>query len=451
MVTDTPPPGVETRPSPGFGPVLRNRTFLAMWVAQAVSQVGQNVINIALLVTVNAISKSSTAVSGIIIAFALPGVIFSTVAGVVVDRADKRSVMIAVNLLRAVVTVGFVFASGLPVGFALLGIYALGFGFAAVTQFFNPAEGSAIPFVVRKGELAQANALFQLTITVSQLVGFATLGPLLIALIGLNALYIAIAVSFVVSAALLAVLPPMKPMVRPRDADDNWLETLWAETREAWVYILRDRLLRKAMGFLTFASSAFLALGVLAQRFAEESLMLGAGGVGYILAPAGVGMVIGVILVGRTARPENREAMIHGGTLSQAFTLLVFALAPAVFYALLGRAEGGEPLRPLVITVMVAALLLGVGQAFILVPSQTLLLERSGDEVRARVMSTFFTLSNASALVPTLGAGVIGDTVGVAAGILSLAVIALLLAVGAILGERRGRARPPAIAPEPEP
>ncbi len=435
MVTDT-PPNTETTAPAGFGAVLRSRAFLAMWVAQAISQVGQNIINIALLVAVNSISRSSTAVSGIIIAFALPGVIFSSVAGVLVDRADKRTVMIAVNLLRAVATVGFVLASGLPVGFALIGIYVLGFTFAAVTQFFNPAEGAAIPFVVRKGELAQANALFQLTITVSQLIGFATLGPLLIALIGLNALYVVIAISFVICAGMVALLPSMRPMVRPRDPDDNWLEILWLETREAWVYILRDRLLRKAMGFLTFASAAFLALGVLAQRFADETLQLGASGVGTILAPAGVGMVIGVVIVGRLARPENRETMIHGGTLSQGVTLLIFGLAPVVFYGLLGRPPEGEPLRPLVIAVMLASLCLGVGQAFILVPSQTLLLERSGEEVRARVMSTFFTLSNASALVPTLGAGLIGDTVGVTAGVLTLAVAALLLGAGGVFSQR---------------
>lgn len=441
---------VETHPPQGFGPVLRNRTFLLMWIAQAISQVGQNVINIALLVTVNQISKSTTAVSGIIIAFALPGVIFSTVAGVLVDRSDKRTVMIAVNLLRAVVTVGFVLATDLPIAFALLGIYTLGFGFAAVTQFFNPAEGAAIPFVVRRSELAQANALFQLTITVSQLVGFATLGPLLIALIGLDALYVLIAVAFAGCAALIAALPSMKPMVRPRNGNDHWFAILWRDTREAWLYILRDRLLLKAMGFLTFASSAFLALGVLAQPFAEDTLALGTGGVGYILAPAGVGMVIGVVIVGRLARPENREAMIHGGTLSQGATLLVFGFAPAVWYALLGRPQAG-PLVPLVITVMLSALLLGVGQAFILVPSQTLLLERSGEEVRARVMSTFFTLSNASALVPTLGAGLIGDTVGVAAGVIALAIAALLLGVGAIVSERRSLARTDHTATEPKP
>jgi hypothetical protein len=76
------------------------------------------------------------------------------------------------------------------------------------------------------------------------------------------------------------------------------------------------------------------------------------------------------------------------------------------------------------------------------VPSQTILQERSGEEVRARVLSTFFTLSNASALVPTLTAGLIGDTIGVQAGILTLAIGALGLGIWSITMGARGGARP---------
>src|SRR5437016_1419169 len=74
---------VDVQSAQGFVAVLRNRPFLRMWTSQAISQTAQNIINLALLVTVNGISKSATAVSGIIVAFALPGVILSTIAGVV--------------------------------------------------------------------------------------------------------------------------------------------------------------------------------------------------------------------------------------------------------------------------------------------------------------------------------------------------------------------------------
>lgn len=422
----------------GFSAVLRNRSFLRLWSSQAISQTAQNIINLALLVTVNNISSSATAVSGVIVAFALPGVIFSALAGVLVDRSNKRVVMVAVHLIRAVATVGFTLVSRLPVALALLGLYALGFGFATVTQFFGPAEGSAIPFVVRKGDLAQANALFTLTITISQLVGFATLGPILVALLGLNRLYLCVAVTFVFCASIIWTLPSMDPTPRPRADGRSPMQALWFEISEAWVFIYRDKLLLKAMGFLTFASSAFLAVGSLAPKFATRTLQLGQSGLGYILAPAGIGMLVGVVIVGRLATVENRERMIQGGALSQGVFLLLFGLAPTVLYRVLGRPAVGPDQR-VVLAVMICAFLLGIGQAFIVVPCQTLLQERSGEEVRARVLSTFFTLSNASALVPTLTAGLIGDTIGVTAGILALAVGALALGMWGIVSARRSR------------
>ncbi len=421
----------------GFVAVLRNRSFLRMWTSQAVSQTAQNIINLALLVTVNGISRSSTAVSGIIVAFALPGVILSTIAGVVVDRTNKRTVMVAVHLLRAVAVVGFTLVSDLPVAVALIGIYALGFTFASVSQFFGPAEGAAIPFVVRRRDLAQANALFTLTVTISQLVGFATLGPVLVGVLGLNHLYLFVACLFLFCAVLVWTLPSMNAAPRARVDGRGPMEALWFDIREAWVYIYRDRLLRKAMGFLTFASAAFLAVGTLAPKFSIAVLQLSQSGLGYILAPAGIGMVIGVVIVGQLATPANRETMIHGGALSQGIMLLLFALVPSVGYRIFGHPASG-PQKEVVIGAMVCALLLGVGQAFIIVPSQTLLQERSGEEVRARVLSTFFTLSNASALIPTLTAGLIGDTVGVTAGILALAIGALALGIWSITMGGRG-------------
>ncbi|MCA1665838.1 MAG: MFS transporter [Thermomicrobia bacterium] len=434
MATD-----VDVQSSRGFVAVLRNRPFLRIWSSQAISQTAQNIINLALLVTVNGISQSATAVSGIIVAFALPGVVFSTIAGVVVDRSNKRIVMVSVHLLRAIAVVGFTLAADLPVAFALVGIYVLGFVFASVGQFFGPAEGAAIPFLVRRHDLAQANALFTLTVTVSQLVGFATLGPLLVGLLGLDRLYLFVALLFLFCATLIWTLPSMQAAPRVRVDGRGPMEVLWFDVREAWVYIYRDRLLRKAMGFLTFASAAFLALGTLAPKFATTVLQLSQSGLGYILAPAGIGMVIGVVLVGHFATPENRERMIHGGALSQGIMLLLFAVVPNVGYRLVGRPASG-PAWPVVFGVMACALLLGVGQAFIVVPSQTLLQERSGEEVRARVLSTFFTLSNASALVPTLTAGLIGDTVGIEAGILTLAIGALALGIwSTTMGGQAGR------------
>src|SRR5689334_10057910 len=95
--------------SPGILAVLRNRNFLYLWLAQLLSQTAQQMINYVLVVQVDALSKSSTAVSGIIIAFTLPAILFSAIAGVYVDRQPKRRVLIVTNAGRALTMLGYIF------------------------------------------------------------------------------------------------------------------------------------------------------------------------------------------------------------------------------------------------------------------------------------------------------------------------------------------------------
>ena len=96
-----------------FGAVLKNRPFLRLWLAQAISQTAQNVINFALLLRVRSIIEyhqlpgANTAISLVILAFSLPAVLFGPLAGVMADRVNRRTLMAVINVLRAVSVVGF--------------------------------------------------------------------------------------------------------------------------------------------------------------------------------------------------------------------------------------------------------------------------------------------------------------------------------------------------------
>src|SRR3954464_14335384 len=85
-----------------FSPILGNRAFLQLWIAQVISQLAQQMINYALLVQVGELSNSGTATAAIIICFTVPAVLFSAVAGVFVDRQSKRRVLTVTNVARGV-------------------------------------------------------------------------------------------------------------------------------------------------------------------------------------------------------------------------------------------------------------------------------------------------------------------------------------------------------------
>src|SRR5262249_10527020 len=119
------------------------------------------------------------ATGGAIVAFSVPALLFGAPAGVVVDRFDRRTVLWVSNLLRAVATGAFVVSLMIDPG-ALIPAYLLTFFIAVVGQFFTPAEGAAIPRLVRPKELINALALFNITFTMSQAAGLIILGPLVL-------------------------------------------------------------------------------------------------------------------------------------------------------------------------------------------------------------------------------------------------------------------------------
>src|SRR5438105_13506990 len=102
----------------GFRVVLRNRHFMELWAAQLLSQIAQNIINFAVLVKVEELSHSTTQIAVTIVSFTLPAVIFGPIAGVWVDRLDKKSILVYTNVSRAVATRGLVcLGSSLPASY----------------------------------------------------------------------------------------------------------------------------------------------------------------------------------------------------------------------------------------------------------------------------------------------------------------------------------------------
>jgi MFS family permease len=426
----------------GFVGVLANQAFLRLWMAQALSQTAQQTINFVLLIQVRQIilareaAVANTAISLLILSFATPPIFFSAVAGVLVDRSDKRLIMAGVNAARALCIAGYLLLRpNWPLLPTLLYIYTLCFAFSSVGQLFGPAEGSTIPLLVSREQLINANALFSLTFTGSQLLGFVILGPLLSSLLGLQTVYIIVVILYLFCTTLILSLPRVVSTHVSREQVAK--RTISGDLREVWRYIARDTLLRKAIAYLTAANSAFLMIATLAPEFTTSVLRLPPERLAAIVTPAGLGMLTGVIAVGRFGRRVGRETLIDRALIIISLILLTFAVVPPTLVQLYPPTSQ-HIFTPATIIAMILAYGLGVSNAFIIVPSQTLLQERSTEANRARVLSAFFTTSNTVALIPILFAGVLGDLFGV---VRVLAVIAVLVLVIGIIAERSRRRR----------
>jgi MFS family permease len=428
----------------GFVQVLRNQAFLRLWVVQALSQTAQNMINFSLLILVRDIvekqqlSQANTAVSLLVLAFSSPAVLFSPVAGVVVERADKRTIMTISNGLRALGVLAFLALNpAWPPVLTLVALYMITFFLGTVGQFFGPAQAAAIPLIVHPRDLLSANALFNLTFTGSQVLGFATFGPLAIKLLGVQNTLIGILVLYIVTTGIALLLPKTPPPPRQARQDVAPFRQFIDEAREGLVFVLRRPILIKAIIYLSLATTTYLMIAALGPDFIVSVLKLPSEDIAYIVAPAGLGVVVGALLVNKVANHIEPARLVDYGIVSAGLTLALFALTEPIAAAL-GFAENG-PARGVIVLSVIWAALLGISNAFILVPSQTLLQIGSPQEGLARVFATYFTISNITSFAPVLFAGAFADLFGV---LKVIVVIALILAATGVYNLMR---KPPAI------
>lgn len=424
--------------------VLRHGPFLRLWMIQALTQTAQNMINFALLlrvrdvVEVHDLKQANIAISLVILAFSLPAVLFGPVAGVLADRWNKRTLMAALNLARAVSVLLFlVIRPGWHVETILLSYYVVTFLFGIAGQFFAPVLGATIPIVTPKSDLISANALFNLTFTVTQLAGFAALGPVLVKLIGIDDLFVLTTALYLICVGLVYLLPPTPTPERLSRFDLNSLNSpmarLWGDMKEGMIFILRDPALMRAIGYLTLASTTFLMIAALGPDFITGVIGLSKEDIGFIVGPAGAGVLVGVLLVPRVIRRVTRGWMIDIALTFAGLMLGLMAITRDVedtFWL------GSAPVQAVAIVVATFATLLGICNAFILVPAQTMLQERSHEGVRARVYATFFTISNTVSFVPIFFAAAFADLFGVVQVLIIVAILVGGLGLSGILHRR---------------
>jgi MFS family permease len=438
-----------TKSKVGIKDVLRNPNFLKLWIAQILSQTAQQIVNFALILQVEKLTGSSTAVSVVIICFTIPAVLFAAIAGVFVERNSKKLMLVLTNVLRGILVLFYIFVNpawGAAVVLPI--IYIITLLFSAVSQFFNPAEASMIPQVVKKEELLAANSLFNLTLPAAQLGGFVVLGPLLLTTVfhnNYNGLYVLIFFLCLAAAGSTWLLPQDHPestaQARRKQGEKvnvggvasgaaaiarSGYKEAGEELAEGWRFIRRDPVIMSAIIYWSVAIAVFMMLGTIGPGFLR-SVGIDESKLFYVLLPGGLGLVLGVLLVGRVASRENRETMINVSLLGAGIALIVFAATYPILSWIYKTIWGTVPSETVVLTLLgFLTFVLGLLNSFISVPAQTALQERSPEAIRARVFSAFFTISNAILLVPVFFAGAMADWLGHAMSVffIGLAVLA---------------------------
>ncbi len=363
--------------------VRTNPQFARLFAAHAVSRAGDAFNTVALVVLVFDLTGTGAGVAGTVAFEVLPVLLFGPVAGVVVDRSPRRSVMIAADVLRAgLVAALAVFDSSLALA------YAVAFGLSCGTVAFNPAASSLLPDVVDDDDLVDANAALWTVAVLAQIVLAPTAG-VVIAAVGVSAAFGINAASYVISALLLIGL-------RTGRTAEARTQSGWAAVSAGVSAVRSVALLRRLAIVQVLASLSAGATSGLLVVFAADRLDLGPSEFGLLLAAIGIGAALGPTLFRTRIKPGDRRWLFGP-----------FAVRGGADLALAATTS------PLVAGASLAAY--GMSTSTGMVAYQSTLQTAVPAEVRGRAFALYDVLWNAARLV-SLGFGaLLADTIGIRA------------------------------------
>jgi len=431
----------------GFGSVLTNRNFRALWIAQLLAQTSQNAINFILIVLIEQLTGSTIHLGFTILAFSLPGVIFSPVAGVVVDRFPKKWILVGSNFTRVLFAVGYIIILNTLTGiWELLALYTVTFLAATLAQFFAPAEASTIPLLVGEALLLPANSLFTLTMALSQVIGLLVIGPLAVSLVHVQGGFILIGLLYLGATSLVLLVPRDKRKFDAPVSDglSGWRQ-FWTEIREGWQFVIGHSKVLSSMIQLVTIATVVMVMAMLAPGYAARVLGMEAQNAVIVFLPAGIGMLLATGIVGRWGHVMRRIGFGHIGLALVGLAFGGMGSLSLDYQRLLRPILHVYPQATLSMTTMTMALglVLGVCLSGVNILAQTALQQQSPPHIRGRVFSVQFMLNNLVGIPPMLALGGIADAIGIprVMEIVGLGVI-VMAGVGLIVGRVPIRQQP---------
>ena len=370
--------------------VLRLPDFRRLWAAQAISDVGDGLTMLTLMLLVNELTHSTLALAAVAIAMAIPPLTIGLVAGSYVDRWDRRRIMIVADSLRAVIVLGFVFAGRadlMPLVIALALIQA------SIGTFFSPARGALVPRVVPAEGLLAANSITQATRVIASVIGSAMAG-LIVGVAGLTWPAFAIdAATFAISATLIVGVTAS--LGRPTAAERVAVAGVGASVMEGLRFVGGSRLLSTTLLALTVTMLGLGAINVLFLPLIVNVLDVNPAWLGAVDLAQSASMIMSAGLVAVLA------ARLHPTRI-----ITVSILAVAVLIGLVGATTH---------VAQVLLLLFGIGWFVTPIQAAVVTIFQTGvpDEKRGRAMATLQAAMSGASVASMALAGIFGQLVGV--------------------------------------
>lgn len=398
---------------PPITAVLRHKAFVRLWIGQIASQLAMNTMLFLLSLLLYQKTHSNAAVSGLFLAYGVPSLIFGMAAGVIVDRLDRRLVLIASHFGRAILTLVL-----LMVPDAVWLTYVIIFAHALITQLTIPAETPLIPTLVGESTLlVPAISLFTFTFYSSLALGSIAAGPLL-RVVGEYGAQFFLFVLFCIAGISVYGLPRSGEKVTVflrlfqfQYTPQYIFKRLTNDLLSGFRYVAKVPNLMAALALLTSTQITMILLGTLGPGFADTLLRIDVRDASiFILGPAIFGILAGVTWIGRVGYKYKANTLIQTGMFSTGVILML----GSVLLAITNMFWFHNVPRSVIIGIsLLLFFLFGVANSLLDVPANGILQKESGTDMRGRVYGMLSALVGGAGLVPIFVSGVLADVIGV--------------------------------------
>jgi Na+/melibiose symporter-like transporter len=375
-----------------------NRDYRLLVGAGLISLIGDYVLGVGLTFLVYQITGSTLASGGMLLASFLPSILLGSLAGVMVDRWDRRTTMITANVLQVVGLAPLLAVHGSGTMWV---VYLVGAYQGCLEQFFEPAEQALIPHLVPTRDLVGANGVNAQMRNLARLVGSA-LGGIMATVAGIAGLAIFDAISFVLAAGLLAAIrfrpTPAEPAPE-NHAPVGSLSRLLVEWRAGLRACLGSRALLVILVFMSITQMGEGIMGTLFAPFVKDVLHGTGSEYGLIVGIQGVGGIIGGLAVTAAGHRWSAYTLFGWGAVSFGLVDLALFLYPLVL-------SGVAP-------ALLCMLLVGVPGACTVAGMMTTFQTMTSDEFRGRVFGAMTAVGGAAVLAGIGIASWLGEAVGI--------------------------------------
>ncbi|MDD2680476.1 MAG: MFS transporter [Candidatus Omnitrophica bacterium] len=361
-----------------FREVLKNRNFFLLWLGQIISQLGDRLDQMALIAFVYLRAPGSTLEIAKILSFTIiPVFLIGPIAGVYVDRWDRRRTMYTCDFLRAILV--FTIPFFLFYAKNLIPIYVIIFFTFSIGRFFVPAKLSIVPDLVAKKDLLLANSLVNTTGMIAAVLGFGISG-VVVEWLGAKSGFYLDAFSFLVSGTLIFLIANKLKSASlnlkgvSHEIVELFRKSVFQEIKDGIFYFIKKRDIRFTAWVMFILWAVLGSVYVVVIAFVQKTLHSATKDLGLLVMFLGLGLFVGSLIYGRFGQRISHYKVIFISLVLSGVMLIIFALTIQNY--------------PYFLVAAVLALALGIVISPIMIASNTIVHKASDNEMMGKVFSS---------------------------------------------------------------